>query len=338
MAGLIVKEITELNDIEFTDESLILGYTDTDGVGKTTFAKAKENIGSDIKLEQTKIASASGGDNEITATLRNGKDIETKTFIIKNGNGLNSITESESTDENGLRSNNVTFNSNDTTLIPNLSIEIKDGVGIKSVTQTTSSFVSSGENIFTLQMTDGTSNDIKVYNGRAGKDLRIKKTYESISAMNDDFNGTDVETFEFAMIDTGSVEDADTGKLYCKGTDTWSYIGDLSGKQGIKGETGNGIKSASTTYQLSTSGTEIPTDNWSSTPLAPTETLYLWTKTVLTFTDGTTHTSYSVGGKSVKGDKGDKGDKGATGPAGVWNGLIPTSEPSNLVNGMIWMG
>ena len=457
MADLAVKEITELNDIEFTDDALLLGYTDKDGVGKTTFANAKKNIGAEISISQTKVASESGGANEITATTRNGKTTSTNKFTIKNGNGLKSITKSESTDANGLRSNSVTFNSNNTTLIPNVSISVKDGVGVKShslvestdanglrsnkltvaytdgktdtatvkdgvgikshnatsstdanglktntlaiaytdgksnsiaikdgvginsATQTTSSSVSSGENVFTVKLTNGSSSTIKVYNGRAGKDFRIKKTYKSISAMNSDFSGKDVDTFEFAMIDTGSVEDVDTGKLYCKGTTAWSYIGDLSGKQGIKGETGNGVKTASTTYQLSTSGTTIPTGTWSSTPLAPTNTQYLWTKTVLTFTDGTTHTFYSVGGKSLAGAQGAKGDtgatgttptikcanganinvvgtpsvtastsgttttftfnnlKGATGTTGVWNGKVPTSQPSTLSDGMIWI-
>lgn len=425
MADLAVKEITELKEVEFTDDALLLAYTENEGVGKTTFAKAKELIGSDISLEQTKTASESGGVNEITATVRNGKNTATKKISVRNGTGLKSVSKSESTDANGLKTNNVTFNSSDTALIPNVSIGVKDGVGIKSHTtaestdanglrkntlsiactdgktnsveikdgvgiasaeQTTSSSVSGGKNVYTVKLTNGNSSTITVYNGGAGKDFRIKKTYSSVTAMNNDFSGSDVGTFEFAMIDTGSVEDEDTGKLYCKGTSSWSYIGDLSGKQGIKGETGNGIKSAATTYQLSTSGTSVPSGTWSSTPSAPTSTQYLWTKTVITFTDSTTHTFYSVGGKSLagavgtaagfgtptatvdanigtpsvtvtasgantakvfnfafknlkgaKGDKGDTGAKGDKGDAGVWDGKVPTSQPSVLENGMIWI-
>lgn len=464
MAELAVKEITELKDVEFTDDALLLGYTENDGVGKTTFEKAKELIGSDITLEQTKTASESSGVNEITATVRNGKNTATKKISVRNGTGLKSVSKSESTDANGLRSNNVTFNSSDTELMPDVSIDIKDGVGvkshsvtentddnglrsnkvdvtftdetsdsftvndgvgIKSAEQITSSTLSGELNEYAINLTDGSTSKIQVYNGRAGKDFHIAKTYSSITEMENDFSGADVGTFEFAMIDTGSVEDEDTGKLYCKGTESWSYIGDLSGKQGIKGETGNGIKSASTTYQLSTSGTAIPTGDWSSTPLAPTETQYLWTKTVITFTDNTTHTFYSVGGKSLagatgtaagfgtptasvdanigtpsvtvtasgantakvfnfafknlKGEKGAdgangttptikvangsniatvgtpsvtastsgtettftfnylKGAKGEKGDAGVWDGKVPTSKPSTLENGMIWI-
>ncbi len=368
MAELAVKEITELKGIEFTDDALLLAYTEKDGVGKTTFAEAKELIGSDINIEQTKTASGSGGENEITATIRNGKTTSEKTFKIKNGTGLESAEKEENTDINGLRSTSVTLKSSDSNLVPDMSFTVKDGVGVKTVTQTTASTLSGEKNEYTISLTDGTTSKIQVYNGRAGKDFRIKKTYTSITEMENDFSGTDVDTFEFALIDTGSVEDEDTGKLYCKGDAGWSYIGDLSGKQGIKGEPGNGVKSASTTYQLSTSGAAIPTGVWSDTPLAPTETQYLWTKTVTTYTDGTSSTAYSVGGicgvqpkvkaaaganigsvgtptatattsgttttftfDYLKGAKGDKGD------AGVWNGKVPTSQPSTLENGMIWI-
>lgn len=58
------------------------------------------------------------------------------------------------------------------------------------------------------------------------------------------------------------------------------------------------VTSTKTDYQLSTSGTTTPTGNWSETPLAPTTTQYLWTRTTLTFSDGSSSTSYSVGGKA----------------------------------------
>lgn len=284
---LEVKEISELNDLSFNDESLVLAYTENEGVGKATFAQAKKIIGCDVNLEQTKTGTASSAENELTATIRNGKTTATKKFTIKNGTGLSAATQTESTDANGLRSNAVTLKSSDKTLVQDVSFTVKDGVGIKSHNQTkttdanglsksilnvaytdgktdtaaisdgvgiksasqTKASTLSGElNEYTVRLTDGTESKINVYNGRAGKDFRIKKTYTSIAAMNADFSGTDVETYEFAMIDTGSVEDADTGKLYCKGETEWKYIGDLSGAQGIKGDTGNGIASVENSF------------------------------------------------------------------------------------------
>lgn len=84
-----------------------------------------------------------------------------------------------------------------------------------------------------------------------------------------------------------------------------------TGAKGDTGSTGNGVKSTTTTYQLSSSGTDVPTGTWSNSPLAPTTMQYLWTKTVTTYTNGSSSTAYSVGGKV--GAKGDKGDTGANG-------------------------
>ena len=66
------------------------------------------------------------------------------------------------------------------------------------------------------------------------------------------------------------------------------------GEQGIQGPTGNGISSYSVTYQSSTSGTTIPTGTWSTSIPSVSQGSYLWTRTVLTFTNGSSSTSYSV--------------------------------------------
>lgn len=85
--------------------------------------------------------------------------------------------------------------------------------------------------------------------GDTGNDFHIKKTFVSIEAMeeydpDEDQSASKVLENDFVMIDTGSVEDQDTGKLFCYEPETlavWRLIGDLSGAQGIKGETGTGI-------------------------------------------------------------------------------------------------
>lgn len=74
------------------------------------------------------------------------------------------------------------------------------------------------------------------------------------------------------------------------------------------------VTSHAVDYQLSTSGTMAPTGNWSTTPLAPTTTQYLWTRTTLGFSDGTTSVSYSVGGKA--GTNGQNGTNGTNGTDG----------------------
>lgn len=69
------------------------------------------------------------------------------------------------------------------------------------------------------------------------------------------------------------------------------------GPQGVQGNDGKGIKSTEVTYQIWANGTSTPTGTWSSTPPKTTaDKPYLWTKTVLTYTDNTSSPpSYSVG-------------------------------------------
>lgn len=67
-------------------------------------------------------------------------------------------------------------------------------------------------------------------------------------------------------------------------------------KQGSTGSAGKGIKSTTITYQASSSGTTAPTGTWVSSPPKTTAAApYMWTKTVITYTDNSTSTSYSVG-------------------------------------------
>lgn len=68
------------------------------------------------------------------------------------------------------------------------------------------------------------------------------------------------------------------------------------GPQGLQGNDGKGIKSTEVTYQIWDSGTSTPTGTWSSTPPKTTaDKPYLWTRTVITYTDNAQSTSYSVG-------------------------------------------
>lgn len=66
-------------------------------------------------------------------------------------------------------------------------------------------------------------------------------------------------------------------------------------KQGSTGSAGKGIKSTTITYQLCASQTSAPTGTWlGSPPKTDIAKPYLWTRTVITYTDNTTSTSYSV--------------------------------------------
>lgn len=75
--------------------------------------------------------------------------------------------------------------------------------------------------------------------GATGEPFQIKKIYKSVTAMNSGYATDGLSIGSFVMIDTGSVQDADTGKLYCKGEKAYTYIVDLSGAQGIQGPKGD---------------------------------------------------------------------------------------------------
>ena len=68
------------------------------------------------------------------------------------------------------------------------------------------------------------------------------------------------------------------------------------GDKGDPGEAGKGIASTVVEYQVSASGTIAPTGEWTSTvPETTAEMPYLWSRTIFTYTDGTTSVSYAVG-------------------------------------------
>ena len=88
-----------------------------------------------------------------------------------------------------------------------------------------------------------------------GKPFKIKKTYSSIADMNQNID-TDLELYEFCMINTGNVEDEDTAKLYMREINGAQYITDLSGAQGIQGIKGETGATPNLTIGTVTTGTE----------------------------------------------------------------------------------
>lgn len=106
------------------------------------------------------------------------------------------------------------------------------------------------------------------------------------------------------------------------------------GDTGGTGATGKGVKSIVEQYYKSTSATAMSGGSWSTTYPGWENSKYIWTRSVITYTDNTTSTTTAVcvtgskgdkgatgpqgpqGPQGVKGDKGPQGDKGATGATG----------------------
>ena len=120
----------------------------------------------------------------------------------------------------------------------------------------------------------------------------------------------------------------------------------------FKGNTGqNGtsvtVKSTSVTYQVGTSGTTKPTGEWKTEVPNVANGQFLWTKTVVNYSDGKSTEAYSVSYKGTNGTNGSNGTSvtvsstsvtyqagtsGTTPPTGTWSPTVP-----NVANGQyLW--
>lgn len=89
------------------------------------------------------------------------------------------------------------------------------------------------------------------------------------------------------------------------------------GDTGGTGATGKGVKSIVEQYYKSTSATAMSGGSWSTTYPGWENSKYIWTRSVITYTDNTTSTTTAVCVTGSKGDKGATGPQGPQGPQGV---------------------
>ena len=90
-------------------------------------------------------------------------------------------------------------------------------------------------------------------------------------------------------------------------------ISGINGATGAIGVAGKGVSSIVEQYYKSTSATALSGGSWGTTYPGWENGKYIWTRSVITYTDNTSSTTTAV---CVTGTKGDKGDKGATGSKG----------------------
>lgn len=73
--------------------------------------------------------------------------------------------------------------------------------------------------------------------GPKGDPFTVKKTYTSVNELQTKAS-TELSLGDFALINTGNVEDEDNAKLFVMGNTEPTFLCDLSGAQGQKGERG----------------------------------------------------------------------------------------------------
>lgn len=87
------------------------------------------------------------------------------------------------------------------------------------------------------------------------------------------------------------------------------------------------VEKSEVTYQAGTSGTVKPTGAWLKDMPSVKAGQFLWTRTLITYSDKSVTELFSVSSMGTKGEKGDKGETGATGlkslqPTRNWNGTF----------------
>lgn len=90
---------------------------------------------------------------------------------------------------------------------------------------------------------------------------------------------------------------------YSDGKSTTSYAVSYKPPNGNNG-TSVTVSSTSTTYQVGASGTDTPTGTWLTTIPSVPAGKYLWTKTVVTYSDNKSTTSYAVSRNGIDGSDG----------------------------------
>jgi hypothetical protein len=113
----------------------------------------------------------------------------------------------------------------------------------------------------------------------------------------------------------------------------------------FKVQEAKGIDTTTITYQVGTSGVNAPTGSWVTSPIpVPSPEEFLWTKTTITYTDGSTSISYTVSMAGATGLDGEPGrgisstevtyqlhTGGVTPPTGTWVSTPPTSLPGQFL-------
>ncbi|WP_445993520.1 hypothetical protein [Lactococcus lactis] len=188
-------------------------------------------------------------------------------------------------------------------------------------------------------------------NGIAGKDgVGISNTIiEYVGAVSGTSKPTGGWSTTIPTVPAGQYLWTRTTWQYTDGTSEQGYINALmgltgaSGRDGIAGKDGKGIKATAITYQASTNGTTAPTGTWSTSVPSVAKGSFLWTRTIWTYTDNTTETGYAVAYMGTNGNNGTNGIAGKDGtgiktttityagstsgtiaPASGWTSTVPT--------------
>ena len=118
---------------------------------------------------------------------------------------------------------------------------------------------------------------------------------------------------------------------YSDNTTTYTKAVCITGGKGSTGDSGVGVSSIIEQYYLSSSATSLLNGSWSTTRPTWKDKWYIWTRSVITYTNETSDTTAAIcvtGSKGDKGEDGKPGDKGEKGdsPVLVYRGIYDSSK------------
>lgn len=204
----------------------------------------------------------------------------------------------------------VTVNEGDITCPTGISASVKNsGTSAPTITFTTTATISAACEAIIPVTVDGVTVNKKfsfavAKAGSNGSSVTVSSTSVTYQAGT---SGTTAPTGSWSTsvpsVSTGQYLWTKTVVTYSDGKNTEAYSVSYNGTNGSNG-TSVTISSTSVTYQASSSGTTTPTGEWSATVPSVANGQFLWTKTVVTYSDGKSTTSYSVSYKGTNGNNG----------------------------------
>ena len=234
-------------------------------------------------------------------------------------------------------------------ILENWLVSFADGHGgIQSIAKLGTSGLA---DTYRITLADTTTFDFVVTNGRGVSSLRKTGTSGLVDTYTFTYNDGTKETFTvtngqkgdkgdnaYIWVKYASQEPTSSSNSFGDLPDDWMgvYFGTASAAptnwqsykwyriKGEKGDTGAPatLTSAQITYQVSDSGTIIPSGSWSSNVPSVTPGRYLWTRQVLQFNSGGPITSYSVSRFGIDG----------TGAVSSVNGIGPDGNGNVSLN------
>jgi hypothetical protein len=172
-----------------------------------------------------------------------------------------------------------------------------------------------------------------------GKSFEIAETYNSVAAMEADFDNPNIKKDDYVIISSGGT-DPDNGKVYQKGAAAWIYIVQMAGQKGDKGDTGSAGADGTNAYVHIKYAEEEPTQDSDMKDTAD-EWIGIYSGTSSTAPEHYTSYTWFL----MKGDKGDTGSAGADGDDGAdayvhikWSADEPEQDSDMKSSPDEWMG